>query len=125
MTERMSVDEFKRRSAKGNKYSAKAIVHNGQRFDSKLERDRHIYWSNAWACGSIAWFIRQVPFRLPGGLIYRADFLVCHHPGGNLPAFLVEDVKGYLTQVSKNKIQQVEAMYGFEVQIITKKGNWR
>lgn len=114
----MSVAEFKARGAKKNKYSAQAVVVDGHRFDSKLEGLRYLYWSNLWRAGAIAWFTRQVPFYLPGGIVYRCDFFVKHKAGG----YTVEDCKGAMTRVSINKIKQVEEIYGFKVTIITKKG---
>lgn len=118
----MSVAEFKARGAKKNKYSAQAVVVDGHRFDSKLEGLRYLYWSNLWRAGAITWFTRQVPFYLPGGIVYRADFLVVHLDKPGHLAFHVEDCKGAMTRVSINKIKQVEEIYGFKVQIITKKG---
>ena len=127
----MSVAEFRARGAKANKFSATAIVCDGQRFDSKLERDRYLELKNLWQIGAIAWFTRQVPFQLPGGITYRADFLVCRPVGcarwryGDTSYVEIEDCKGFMTPVSANKIKQVEAIYGFKVNIITKKGKRR
>jgi hypothetical protein len=128
-SDRMSVAEFKARNQKTNKYGAKAIVEGGLRFDSKLEAQRYRYWMNLWHCKAIAWFTRQVPFYLPGGLIWRADFVVVNlHDTIAKERFgdvvIVEDCKGVLTRVAINKIKQVEAIYGFKVQII-KKGDMR
>jgi hypothetical protein len=130
MTERMSVEEFKRRGLKANKFGAKTIVEDGMRFESKLEARRYLYWKNLWQMKAIAWFTRQVPFYLPGGIIWRADFLVVwdqyaapRHTGDD-ELVTVEDCKGVVTRVAINKIKQVEAIYGFKVQII-KKGEWR
>jgi len=129
MTERMSVNEFKRLQGKRAQVKgAKATIENGIRFQSKLEALRYRYWRNLWQVGAIAWFTRQVPFLLPGGIIWRADFLVVnlHAPGtrdGFADAVIVEDVKGWLTEVSRNKIKQVEEIYGFHVHII-KKGDF-
>lgn len=119
----MSVAEFRRRTTRGNKYSATAVVENGLRFDSKLERDRYLYWNNLWRVGAIQYFIRQVPFHLPGGIVYRLDFLVVSK-AGHQPPLTYEDCKGKLTRVSINKIRQVEALYGIEVELI-KRGDWR
>lgn len=125
-TDRMSIAEYKAGKVKANKYSAKAIVEDGVRFDSTLERDRYLYWKNLWQIGAICWFTRQVPFYLPGGIIWRADFLVVHKmwtDKGYLKdkePVTVEDCKGVMTRVSTNKIKQVEAIYGFKVHIVKK-----
>ncbi len=130
MTERMSVEEFKRlRSKRAQVKGAQATIEDGIRFQSKLEARRYVYWENLWRCHAIAWFTRQVPFRLPGGIIWRADFVVVNTHDTIArqrygDAVIVEDCKGWLTEVSRNKIKQVEALYGFEVQII-KTGDFR
>lgn len=123
VADRMSVAQFRSQGAKRNKYSAKAIIVNGQRFDSRLESERYLYWNNLWQVKGILWFIRQAPFRLPGNIIYRADFLVVHPRAGRDRgcAITVEDCKGYLTRVSLNKIKQVEEIYGITVDLITRK----
>lgn len=130
-TERISAKEWQESFYKTpNKYSAKAIVVDGHRFDSKLEADRYLYWKNLWHVGAIAWFTRQVPFYLPGGIVWRADFLVATNfsrPSDKLVAsgdgVVVEDCKGVMTRVSINKIKQVEAIYGFKVHIV--KRGWK
>lgn len=129
-TEHLSVEEFKRRGLKAHKFGAKAIVEDGLRFESRLEARRYLYWKNLWQMKAIAWFTRQVPFYLPGGILWRADFLVVwnlHSPPrheGDDELVTVEDCKGAMTRVSINKIKQVEAIYGFKVHIV-KKGDMR
>lgn len=135
-TEHLSVADYKAsHGTVANKYSAKAIVEDGLRFDSRLEARRYRYWKNLWQIGAIAWFTRQVPFYLPGGIIWRADFLIvpastgmAEIEGERIYGFsgplVVEDCKGVMTRVSQNKIKQVEEIYGFKVQII-KKGEFR
>lgn len=125
----MSIAEYRRRGGvRAHKYSAKAIVVNGLRFDSKLEGDRYLYWLNRWQARSIAWFTRQVPFYLPGGVIYRADFIIVQQHDTIAKerfgdAVIVEDCKGFLTEAAAIKLKQVEAIYGFQVQLI-KRGKW-
>lgn len=129
-TERMSVAQFKASKLKANKFSAQAIVEDGMRFESKLEARRYLYWKNLWQIKAISWFTRQVPFYLPGGIIWRADFMVVWDPfgaprhAGDDELVTVEDCKGAITRVAINKIKQVEAIYGFKVHIV-KKGDMR
>lgn len=97
--------------AKPSKYRNQPMVVDGERFDSKLEA-RCFQWLKLRATsGEVLWFIRQVPFRLEGGVVYRADFLAVLAAGG----VEVIDAKGHLTQASANKIKQVRERYGVEV----------
>jgi hypothetical protein len=128
-TARMSIAEYRTHTrGRAQVKGAKTTIVNGWKFQSKLEARRYLYWVNMWQLRQIAWFTRQVPFYLPGGIIWRADFLVCQQHDiirlqGFGDAVIVEDCKGHMTQVSRNKIKQVEAIYGFEVKII-KKGDF-
>lgn len=127
-TDRMSIAEWQHSLYKANKYGAKAMVEDGVRFDSTLERDRYLYWNNMRQIKAIAWFTRQVPFYLPGGIVWRADFLVVNTHDTIAKqrfgdAVIIEDCKGVMTRVSQNKIKQVEAIYGFKVEII--KRGWK
>jgi hypothetical protein len=119
VTERMSLEQW--RGAMGirgraAKYSNEKTVVDGRKFDSKLEALRYIYWSNLWRSKAIRYFLTQVPFRLPGGIVYRLDFLVMHLDGP--PSY--EDTKGVLTRVSINKIRQVEEIYGIKIDLVKK-----
>lgn len=123
----MSVAEWQASLYKAPKYGNESILCDGLRFDSKLERDRYLELKVLQHLGAVRWFTRQVPFYLPGNIIYRADFLVhwdlhaAPRHKGDTEVVTVEDCKGFLTRVSINKIKQVEAIYGFKVEIITKK----
>ncbi len=104
-----------------NKYSAVATVVDGIRFDSKLEARRYNELVTLRKWGEVSFFLRQVPFHLPGGVIYRVDFAVYRRvPGPIEHAFQVkfEDCKGFQRQDSKNKIKQVEALYGVQIELI-------
>jgi hypothetical protein len=104
------------------KYRNQPVLEAGIRFDSKLEARRYLYWMNLWHCRAIAWFTRQVPFYLPGGITYRADFLIANLlPDAAGRLITVEDCKGHMTRVSQNKIKQVEQIYGISIDIITRK----
>lgn len=118
MTETLSVAEWKRQlHAPVRKYRNIRVEVDGRKFDSKLEVKRYEELKHLAAIGEVLWFTCQVPFRLPGGVIYRADFLVVWN---RLQGVTVEDCKGARTRVSINKIKQVEELYGFKVQIITR-----
>jgi hypothetical protein len=91
-------------------------------FDSKLEAAYYDSLKLQRKAGAIRWFIMQVPFRLPGGIIYRADFLIVWNDettGGEYVT--VADCKGAMTRTSLNKLKQVGELYGIKVKIITRK----
>jgi hypothetical protein len=119
MTERMNLEQF--RAAVGlrgrsAKYDNQKAVVGDRKFDSKLEALRFIYWENLWRAKAIHYFLTQVPFRLPGGIVYRLDFLIVHLDGP--PTY--EDTKGVLTRVSTNKIKQVEEIYRIKIDLVKK-----
>jgi len=126
MTERMSLAEFRTLNARSRtKYASRGVVIDHRRFDSKLEGKRYVHLCNMAAIGAVKWFVRQAPFDLPGGIKYRADFLVVWstlhdhlRPAGELVT--VEDCKGFMTRLSQTKILQVEELYGIRIRIITK-----
>jgi hypothetical protein len=125
MTERLSIAEWKAaRGTTGNKYHAKRVVIDGFGFDSTLEAKRYEELKVLQTTGIVRWFLCQVPFRLPGAIIYRADFLIVWEEAhADAPAMVsVEDCKGAITRVSLNKIKQVEAIYGIKITLITRKG---
>jgi hypothetical protein len=111
-----------------SKYKNKSVFIDGLRFDSKLEADRYLELKALQASGEVAWFIRQVPFQVATGVIYRADFLVVwvHPVFTSTPDCMyvdhvtVEDCKGYLTPVSKVKMAAVQDKYGIKIKLLTR-----
>ena len=117
----MSVAEWRKHLHQPvRKYRNIRVEVDGRKFDSKLEAKRYEELKQLGQLGQVAWFTTQVPFRLPGGIIYRADFLVVWGPNPGAGGVTVEDCKGARTRVSINKIKQVEEIYGFKVEIITR-----
>jgi hypothetical protein len=94
-----------------SKYRNQPVIEDGQRFDSKLEARCYRWLKLRQSAGHVLWFIRQVPFRLEGEVIYRADFLAVLMTGG----VEVIDAKGMLTRSTANKLKQVRARYGIDV----------
>ena len=113
------------------KYHNTPTMRDGIRFPSKLEARCYDWHVDRQAAGEIAWFIRQVPFLLEGGIVYRADFLavrsVAHaiteaklegrEEGGPPEIVEVTDAKGRLTSECRNKLKQVYARYGVKVKL--------
>lgn len=123
LTEEQYADLMRKRSTpaatvplkKKPKYrNVPAMSADGKRFDSKLERDYYEQLVLRWKAGDLRWFIRQVNFELEGGVKYRADFLVVPLVG----AIEVVDTTGVLTQAKANKLKQMKARYGIDVQLV-------
>lgn len=88
----------------GSKYGAQRTEYNGRVYDSKAEA---AYREHLDGQQDVTGVLEQVPFRLPGGTIYRADFLVFWRDG----TATVDDVKGMETDVFKVKWREVKAAY--------------
>lgn len=93
-----------------NKYNAKKIHIDGYRFDSKKESERYIHLKYMLDKGQIKDLKMQVKFAIVGefGHIcnYYADFTYIDCNG----KFVVEDVKGYKTDVYKLKKKMMKAI---------------
>ena len=96
------------------KYRNTPTETDGKRFDSKLEARRYQALTLLWKAGEVKWFLRQVPFDLPGGRKYRADFLIVWSDN----RITVEDTKGIDTAMSKLKRDQVRDLYGVDVELV-------
>lgn len=107
----MIVDPPKRRQ----KFNAKKVMVDGHLFDSKLEAQRYGELKLLMQAGEVSWFAIQPTFLLPGGVVYRADFVIQWKGDG--PA-VVEDAKGLDRQAARNKRKILRATYnGLEVQL--------
>lgn len=108
-----------------SKYRSTPTAVDGARFDSKLEARFYQQLKLERIAGTVLMFTRQMRFDLPGGVIYRLDFFVVR-PDTRRPYVNDEiptineyiDCKGLLLQESKNKIKQVEAIYGIKIKLI-------
>lgn len=97
----------RRKNALRHKFGAVATVRAGIRFDSKKEAAYHGKLLLRQASGEIIFFLRQVPFHLPGGVRYVLDFLEFHADG----TVRAVDVKGLQTESFKAKKRMVEDIY--------------
>jgi hypothetical protein len=99
---------------KAHKYHAKGTDVDGIHFPTKLEA--RCYEEQKFrrdVTREVAFFLRQTPFHLEGGVVYRCDFFCVLAAGG----IEVIDAKGYDTRESINKRKQVKARYGVEVKL--------
>jgi len=114
------VDPGRSQGAKRHKYGARKVRVDGILFDSKLEADYYEHLKMLRdRTGDVKFFLRQVPFHLPGGTILRIDFEV-HFSDGTVS---YQETKGYQTKSFKIKLREVEHHYPVKIEIITK--DWR
>jgi len=90
-----------------HKFNAKRTIRDGINFDSEKEGRYYDKLKIAKISGDLLFFLRQVPFDLPGKTKYRLDFMEFWADG----SVRCVDVKGYVTAGYKAKKKQVEALY--------------
>jgi hypothetical protein len=94
-----------------HKFKAKPTETDGIKFSSKKEAKRYNNLKMLKNIGEVIFFLRQVPFHLPGGVKYVCDFLIFWTNGD----ITIEDVKGFKTESYKAKKKMVEALYPVEI----------
>lgn len=100
---------------KRSKYGNRKVKIDGMKFDSQHEAD--IYFGTllpSWKCGAYKLLARQVPFDLPGGIRYIADFVTVSVDGH----VSVIDAKSEATKKNRvyiNKKKQMKACWGIEI----------
>lgn len=99
---------------KRSKYNAKKVVVDGIKFDSKKEAKYYEQLKLRKAAGEVDYFLLQVPFHLPGGVVYKCDFQEFHKDG----TVHYVDTKGFETPEFKIKKKQVEALYPVIIEVV-------
>ena len=102
-----------------HKFNARKTECDGIKFDSKLEGSYYTLLKALERSGNVVFFLRQVPFHLPGGTTYRVDFQVFWSSGD----VTFDDVKGMMTKEFIRNKKQVEDLYPVEIRVI-KKGDF-
>jgi len=106
---------------RGHKYGAVRTEVDGVKFASKAEARRYSELKLLERAGQIFGLQLQPPFRLEVGRecigIYKADFSYRDKRDGRT---VVEDVKGFKTELYRWKKKHVEAQYGITITEITK-----
>lgn len=97
-----------------SKYGAVPTTVDGIRFDSKREAKYYEQLKLRMAAGEVLFFLRQVPFHLPGGTKLVVDFLEFHADG----SVHVVDAKGRETQTFRVKRREVEHHYPIKVELV-------
>lgn len=90
-----------------HKFNAKITECDGIKFHSKKEAAYYIKLKLLQKSGELLFFLRQVPFHLPGNIVYRLDFMEFWKDG----EILFVDVKGMKTPQYLSKKKMVEALY--------------
>lgn len=106
-----------------NKYGAIPTIVDGIRFHSKKEAEYYNQLKIMKVSGTIDFFLRQVPYPLPGKIKYYADFVTFKKVPNSIMGIgvyevRVMDVKGRDTRVSINKRKQVEEIYNLQIDIV-------
>jgi hypothetical protein len=94
-----------------NKYGAKPVHIDGHRFDSQAEAKYYLRLLLMVKVEQVTYFLRQVPFHLPGGIRYLVDFQVFYTDG----RIEYIDVKGHRTAMFVVKKKMVEAHYPVKI----------
>ena len=94
-----------------NKYNAVKTVVDNITFASKAEAEYYRQLKYGQHIGTISYFLRQVPFTLPGGTKYIVDFMVFYK---NQSASFV-DIKGVITTAFIRSKKQVVELYPVKI----------
>jgi Protein of unknown function (DUF1064) len=94
-----------------HKFNAIPTTIDGIRFGSKREAHYYATLKLAKSSGELLFFLRQIPFALPGNVTYRCDFAEFWKNGE--VRFI--DVKGMKTPMYILKKKQVEALYPVKI----------
>ncbi len=104
---------------KRSKYGNKRVTLDGINLKSKLESSYYMHLQLLKKAGEVEYFLRQIPFYLPGNVRYVCDFQVFTTDG----RVIYVDVKGVETNMFKLKKKQVEALYPVEIKVV-KRGDF-
>lgn len=97
------------------KYGNRKVEIDGKKFDSKHEAGAYIMLMQRVKDGELKCVLRQVPFDLPGGIRYIADFVTIR-PDMSIEAVI--DAKSEVTKKNRtyiNKKKQMAACWGIEI----------
>ena len=95
-----------------HKFHAQPTELDGIKFASKKEAQYYADLKLRQAAGIVLFFLRQVPFHLPGIIRYVCDFAEFLADG----QVRFVDVKGYKTDMYRLKRKQVKAVYGVTIE---------
>ena len=96
-----------------HKYRAQRTEVDGIKFGSNKEANYYKELLLKVNAGFVVFFLRQTPFHLPGGVVYRCDFQEFHSDG---TVHFVE-IKGFPTPEWKIKKKLVESLYPIKIEV--------
>lgn len=99
-----------------HKYHAKRTKVEDRSYGSKIESQYALFLDSAKKKGDLWFYLEQVPFRLPGNITYRLDFMEFWDNG----TIVFTEVKGMMTTVALNKMKQVQEIYEIEIKLVRK-----
>jgi len=94
-----------------HKFGARQTIMDEIKFPSKKEAKRYEQLKELKKLGDVIFFLRQVPFHLPGNVKYVCDFMVFWSNG----EITIEDVKGMKIEPYMTKKKILEALYPIEI----------
>lgn len=97
-----------------HKFRAMRTERDGIKFPSKKEANYYDMLKILQKGGIVLFFLRQVPFHLPGNIKYTVDFQVFYTNGD----IRFIDVKGYKTKDFIRNKKQVEALYPVIIKVV-------
>lgn len=114
----LTAKQFLSLNPKRNKYGSVRTKRKELTFHSKREAAYYDELLKQKEAGEISYFLMQVPFLLPGNRKYLLDFMVVTQNSAGYCYVDYIDVKGFMTPMSKMKIDQVEDIYKIKIRII-------
>lgn len=102
-----------------HKFKSIKSEYDGFKFDSKLEGAYYNHLKVLQRIGDVVFFLRQVPFHLPGNVTYKVDFQVFYSSGD----IRFVDVKGMETKDFIRNKKQVESLFPVVIDVV-KKGDF-
>lgn len=99
-----------------HKFRAKSVEDKGLHFSSQLEHRYFQQLQLRQKAGDVLFFLRQVPFQLPGNKKYFVDFVEFLSNG----EVVFTEVKGMRLALGELKIAMVEDLYPIKINLVTK-----
>lgn len=97
-----------------HKFNARPTERDGKKFRSLKEAEWYEKLKHRQEIGEILFFLREIPFDLPGGTKYRLDYMAFLADG---TVQLIE-VKGFKNPLGMLKIKQVMDLYNVTIEIV-------